>query len=92
METELATTVAAATVAPATAAAATTAAPATTAAAATSSNGSLAAVGTAAKAFILVHPLGVAAVGGAALALGTYFGIRKLFGKKKAAPSILASA
>jgi hypothetical protein len=51
----------------------------------------LAAVGTAAKAFVLAHPLGVAAAGGAVLGLGAYFGIRKLFGKKPAAP-VLASA
>ncbi len=44
---------------------------------------SLANAGTAAKAFALSHPLGMAAAGGVLLGLGTYYAFGKMFGKKK---------
>lgn len=47
--------------------------------------GSLAAIGTATKAFVLAHPLSLAAAGGAILALGSYYALGRLFRKKGAA-------
>lgn len=49
---------------------------------ATATPGSLAAVGTAAKAFVLVHPVGMSLAGGALLGAGAYWGIEKLLSKK----------
>lgn len=54
--------------------------------------GSLAAVTGATKAFILAHPVGLAAAGGALLGLGTYYALGKLFGKKKVAQPVAAAA
>jgi hypothetical protein len=48
------------------------------------SNGTLAAVLGAGKAFVLAHPIGMAATGGALLGLGTYYILRKTFSKKPA--------
>jgi hypothetical protein len=48
------------------------------------SHGSLAALSGAAKAFVLAHPIGMAATGGALLGLGTYYVLRKTFSKKPA--------
>jgi hypothetical protein len=48
--------------------------------------GSLAAVGTAAKAFVLVHPIGMSLAGGALLGAGAYWGIGKLLRKKAQTP------
>lgn len=67
-------------------------------AAAGSSNGTLAALGnslanagTATKAFVLTHPMGMAAAGGVLLGLGTYYAFGKLFGKKSAEPAPAAA-
>ncbi|MEZ5452433.1 MAG: hypothetical protein R3E93_06370 [Thiothrix sp.] len=43
---------------------------------------SLANVGTAAKAFALAHPMGMAAAGGALLGMSAYYAIGKMFKKK----------
>jgi hypothetical protein len=56
------------------------------------SNGSLAAVGSATKAFVLAHPIGMAVAGGALLGLGTYYVLGKMFGKKKVAAPAMAAA
>jgi hypothetical protein len=55
------------------------------------SHGSLVAVGTATKAFVLAHPIGMAVAGGAVLGLGTYYVLRKMFGKNKAPQSAFAA-
>lgn len=47
---------------------------------------SLANVGTAAKAFVLAHPMGMAAAGGVLLGIGAYYAVGKMFKKKEAAP------
>ena len=47
---------------------------------------SLANVGTATKAFVLVHPMGMAAAGGALLGMGAYYAIGKMFKKKDIVP------
>lgn len=66
---------------------------AATAAAGSNSIGtSLANVGTAAKAFALSHPMGMAVAGGALLGLGTYYAFGKMFGKKKVAEPAMAPA
>jgi hypothetical protein len=52
----------------------------------TAAPGSLAAVGTAAKAFLLTHPIGMSLAGGALLGAGAYWGIGKLLRKKAQAP------
>ncbi|SJM93228.1 hypothetical protein [Crenothrix polyspora] len=51
---------------------------------AASSHGSFAALSGATKAFVLAHPIGMAAAGGALLGLGTYYILRKTFTKKPA--------
>ncbi len=56
------------------------------------SNGSLAAVGSATKAFVLAHPIGMAVAGGALLGLGTYYVLGKMFGKKKVVAPAMAAA
>ncbi len=43
---------------------------------------SLAGVGTAAKAFALAHPMGMATAGGALLGIGAYYMLGKVFRKK----------
>jgi pantothenate kinase len=48
----------------------------------TAAPGSLAAIGTAVKAFALVHPVGLSIAGGALLGAGTYWGISRLLRKK----------
>lgn len=48
------------------------------------SNGSLAAIGTATKAFVLAHPMGMAAAGGALLGVASYYALGKVFKKKEA--------
>ncbi len=48
------------------------------------SNGSLAAVGTAAKAFVLAHPVSLSIAGGVLLGAGAYWGIQRLMSKKDA--------
>lgn len=48
-------------------------------------SGSAAAVGTAIKAFALVHPIGLSIAGGALLGIGGYYGIARLLRKKPAA-------
>jgi pantothenate kinase len=53
----------------------------------TATPGSLAALGTAAKAFVLAHPVGMSLVGGALLGAGAYWGIEKLLRKKEQAPA-----
>lgn len=53
---------------------------------------SLANAGTAAKAFALAHPMGMAVAGGALLGLGTYYAFGKMFGKKNAAAPAMAAA
>ncbi len=53
---------------------------------------SLANAGTAAKAFALAHPMGMAVAGGALLGLGTYYAFGKMFGKKKIAEPAMAAA
>lgn len=53
---------------------------------------SLANAGTAAKAFALAHPMGMAVAGGALLGLGTYYAFGKMFGKKKATEPAMAAA
>ncbi|MBJ6609839.1 MAG: hypothetical protein JG718_05715 [Candidatus Thiothrix moscowensis] len=67
--------------------------------AAVGSNGTLASIGnslanagTAAKAFALAHPMGMAVAGGALLGLGTYYAFGKMFGKKKVAEPVMATA
>lgn len=55
------------------------------------SNGSFTAVAGATKAFVLAHPIGMAVAGGALLGLGTYYALGKMFGKKKAAPTLAAA-
>ena len=50
--------------------------------------GSLTAVTAAAKTFVLAHPIGVAVASGAALGLGTYYLLGKIFGKKSAAQPV----
>lgn len=61
--------------------------------ASTAGNGSAAAVGTAAKAFVLAHPLGMAAAGGVLLGMGTYHLLGKAFKKKEApAEAVVAEA
>jgi hypothetical protein len=65
---------------------------ATAAGSAAASNGSLAGVTTAAKAFLLAHPLGVAVAGGALLGMGTYWAFGKVFGKKKSIAPAVATA
>lgn len=52
---------------------------------------SLANVGTATKAFVLAHPMGMAAVGGALLGIGAYYALGKAF-KKTEAPVQTAPA
>jgi pantothenate kinase len=47
-------------------------------------NGSLAAVGTAAKAFVLAHPVSLSIAGGVLLGAGAYWGIQRLIAKPKA--------
>ncbi|WP_295887826.1 hypothetical protein [uncultured Thiohalocapsa sp.] len=54
-----------------------------TQAVATTSPGSLAAVGAAAKAFALAHPVSLSLAGGALLGAGAYWGIGKLLSKKE---------
>lgn len=44
-------------------------------------------VGTASKAFVLAHPMGMAAVGGAVLGIGAYYAVGKIFKKKEAVPA-----
>ena len=51
----------------------------------TASKGSLAAVGSAAKAFVITHPLVMATTGGAVLGVTTYYLLGKVFRKKPAA-------
>lgn len=46
-------------------------------------NGSFAAVTGATKSFVAAHPIGMAVAGGALLGFGTYYVLRKMFGKKK---------
>jgi hypothetical protein len=59
----------------------------------TAATGSLAAVGTAAKAFVLVHPVSLSLAGGALLGAGAYWGINKLLnGKDQAADAEPAAA
>jgi membrane protein DedA with SNARE-associated domain len=53
------------------------------AAGAAGQGGSLAAVTGAAKAFVALHPIGVAVTSGAVLGMGTYYLLGKIFGKKK---------
>jgi hypothetical protein len=70
---------------------------ATTAAATTgntlsSIGSSLANIGTASKAFVLAHPMGMAAAGGVLLGLGTYYALGKMFGKKTTAAPAIATA
>jgi hypothetical protein len=48
------------------------------------SNGSLAAVGTAAKAFALTHPVSLSIAGGVLLGVGAYWGIQRLLRKDPA--------
>jgi len=48
------------------------------------SNGSLAAVGTAAKAFVLAHPVSLSIAGGVLLGAGAYWGIQRLMRKDAA--------
>jgi type VI protein secretion system component VasF len=43
--------------------------------------GSLAAVGTAAKAFVLAHPIGLSIAGGVLLGVGAYWGMQRLLSK-----------
>jgi membrane protein DedA with SNARE-associated domain len=57
-----------------------------------SSNGSLAAVGTAVKAFVLTHPMTIAATGGAILGIGAYYTLGKLFKKKGTTAHVLPAA
>jgi len=52
--------------------------------AATTSKTSLASMGTATKAFVLAHPVGVAIVGGALIGAGTYYLLKKYRGKDQA--------
>lgn len=56
------------------------------------SNGSLASVGTAAKAFALSHPMGMAVAGGALLGVASYYALGKVFKKKEAAAPAQAEA
>ncbi|MCG6940955.1 MAG: hypothetical protein LJE69_06865 [Thiohalocapsa sp.] len=57
------------------------------------SSGSLAAVGTAAKALVLAHPVGLSLVAGAALGAGAYWGINRLLHKEEqAAPDAESAA
>jgi len=51
--------------------------------AATTSKSSLASMGTATKAFVLAHPVGVAIVGGALIGVGAYYVVKKIRGKDK---------
>lgn len=53
------------------------------------SNGTLASVGTAAKAFALAHPMGMAVAGGALLGVASYYTLGKMFKKKEVAPTEL---
>lgn len=53
---------------------------------------SLANIGTVSKAFVLAHPMGMAAAGGVMLGLGTYYAFGKMFGKKKIAEPVMAAA
>lgn len=53
---------------------------------------SLANVGTASKAFVLAHPMGMAAAGGVLLGVGAYYAIGKMFGKKEKAESLQPEA
>ncbi len=48
---------------------------------------SLANVGTATKAFVLAHPMGMAVAGGALLGVGVYLTANKIF-RKKNAPAV----
>ncbi|WMP19405.1 hypothetical protein [Thiothrix lacustris] len=56
------------------------------------SNGSLAAVGGAVKAFVLTHPMTMAAAGGAILGIGTYYALGKLFKKKDTSAHAMPAA
>jgi hypothetical protein len=48
----------------------------------TAASGSLAAVGTAAKALLLAHPVGMSLAGGALLGASAYWGVERLLRKK----------
>jgi len=48
------------------------------------STGSLAAIGSATKAFVLAHPLGMSAVGGALLGATAFYYVTKTFKKQPA--------
>ncbi|WP_295885944.1 hypothetical protein [uncultured Thiohalocapsa sp.] len=52
----------------------------------TAAPGSLAAVGSAAKALVLAHPIGWSVAGGALLGAGAYWGIGRLLRRKAQAP------
>lgn len=52
----------------------------------TAAKGTIGAVGGAAKAFAVAHPIGMAVAGGALLGLGAYYAAGKLL-KKKPAPA-----
>jgi len=47
------------------------------------SKSSLASMGTATKAFVLAHPVGVAIVGGVLIGAGAYYVVKKFQGKDK---------
>ena len=53
---------------------------------------SLSGLGTAAKAFVLVHHMGMAVAGGALLGIGAYYTIGKMFRKKDVVPMQAAPA
>ena len=53
---------------------------------------SLSGLGTAAKTFVLVHPMGMAVAGGALLGIGAYYTIGKMFRKKDVVPMQAAPA
>ncbi len=48
--------------------------------------GSLAAVGTAAKAFVLVHPVSLSIAAGVLLGAGGYWGLQRLLAKRATEP------